>query len=278
MDDILILGATGKTGRRIVRRLRSAGRTVRAASRTAGDITFDLNDPATWTAALDGVTAVYLLEPNRSPHPDGQAPLPRFVSQAVSSGVLRLVLLSAYGVGDAGDENPLKAVEQAVRDSGAEWTILRPGWFAQNFSESFWRPGILSGTLTLPTGDGRTAFIDAEDIAEIAASALTDARHAGRIYQLTGPRAISVGEAVELIGKATSRTIRHVDVAPETFVEYQIAAGVPADAARLLTSLLVAVRDGHGAEVSDGVQQALGRPPRTFEDFVSEAAATGAWD
>ncbi|MFB4304364.1 NAD(P)H-binding protein [Actinomadura sp. NTSP31] len=278
MDDILILGATGKTGRRIVRRLKTAGRTVRAASRTGGDTTLDLDDPATWTAALDGVTAVYLLEPNRSPQPDGQGPLPRFVAEAVSAGVRRLVLLSAHGVGEAGDDHPLKAAEQAVRDSGADWTILRPGWFAQNFSESFWRPGILSGALALPTGDGRTPFIDAEDIAEVAEAALTDTRHSGRTYQLTGPRAISVGEAVDLIGKATGRTIRHVDVAPEIFTEHQIAAGVPAEAARLLTGLLVDIRDGHGAEISDGVERALGRTPRTFEDFVAEAAAAGHWD
>ncbi|WP_344263198.1 NAD(P)H-binding protein [Actinomadura napierensis] len=278
MDDILILGATGKTGRRIVRRLKTAGRTVRAASRTGGDTTFDLNDPVTWPPALDGVTAVYLLEPNRGPHPDGQGPVSRFVAEAVSAGVQRLVLLSAHGVGEAGDDHPLKAAEQAVRDSGTDWTILRPGWFAQNFSESFWRPGILNGTVALPTGDGRTPFIDAEDIAEVAEAALTDARHSGQIYQLTGPRALSVGEAVDLIGRATGRTIRHVDVAPETFTEHQIAAGVPADAARILTGLLVDIRDGHGAEISDGVDQALGRPPRTFEDFVAEAAAAGHWD
>ncbi|GAA2611823.1 NAD(P)H-binding protein [Actinomadura fulvescens] len=276
MTDILILGGTGKTGRRIARRLRAADRLVRTASRTSGDVRLDLDDPATWPPALDGVTAAYLVEPNPLANLDHR--LPRLVTEAVAAGVRRLVLLSAHGVGEADDRHPLKAAEQAVRESGVDWTILRPTWFSQNFSEDFYLPGIQEGTLALPTGDGRTPFIDAEDIAEVSAAALTEDRHSGRTYQLTGPRAISFGEAVDLIGKATGRTIHHVDIAPEEFVERQVAQGVPRDGARLLTGLYAAIRDGWAAELSDGVQRALGRPPRPFEDYVDETAATGHWN
>ncbi|MFI6600190.1 NAD(P)H-binding protein [Nonomuraea sp. NPDC050536] len=274
MKDILILGGTGKTGRRIVQRLHSAGLPVRTASRSSG---FDLGDPDTWASAFDGVTAAYLVEPDLRAGVDRQARFPRLVTEAVGAGVRRLVLLSAHDVGKAGDDHPLKAAEQAVRDSGAAWTILRPTWFSQNFSEAFFLPGILHGTLALPTGDGRTPFVDAEDIAAVAASALTEERHDGQEYQLTGPRAISFGEAADLIGRATGRTIRHLDVDPDSYVERRVAEGVPRDVALLLTDLLVSVRDGGSAALSDGVERALSRPPRPFEEYVAEAAAAGSF-
>jgi uncharacterized protein YbjT (DUF2867 family) len=275
MQNILIVGGTGKTGRRIIRRLRAAGRPVRTASRTGGDIAFDLVDPTTWAPALEGVTAVYVVEPNLQASGDR---IPRFVAEAVAAGVRRLVLLSAGGVGEADDRHPLKAAEQAVRASGLDWTILRPDWFSQNFSEGPWLPGVLAGTLSLPTGEGRTPFIDAEDIAEVASAALTEDHHRGRIYQLTGPRAISFGEAADLIGKATGRTIRYADVAPEAHIERQVANGIPPDIARLLTGILVAIRDGSAPEATDGVERALGRAARPFEDYVTETAATGLWN
>jgi uncharacterized protein YbjT (DUF2867 family) len=278
MENTLVLGATGKTGRRIVRRLRAAGHSVRTASRTGSDVAVDLGDPATWPAALDGATAVYLLEPVLDPVPDRDARIPKFVADAVSAGVQRLVLLSAYGVGEATDDHPLKSAERAVRESGIDWTILRPGWFAQNFSESYWKPWVLSGTLAVPTGDGRAPFVDAEDIAEVAAAALTDDRHNGRTYQLTGPRAISFAEAAELIGKASGREVRHVDVTPEAFAERLASNGVHPDAARMLAGLLADIRDDRQATVSDGVERALGRPARPFEDYVAEAAAAGHWN
>ncbi len=270
MKNILILGGTGKTGRRVASRLKD---TARTASRTGGDVPFDLDDPATWAPALDGVTAAYVVEPETW---KGATRVPRFVAEAVTAGVERVVLLSAPGADD--DGHPLKAVEQAVRGSGAGWTILRPTWFAQNFSESFWLPGVLGGTLAMPTGDARTPFVDAEDIADVAVAALTEDRHDGQVYELTGPRAIGFGEAADLIGRATGRTIGYADVDPEVFVERQVADGIPAPVARMLTGLLVAIRDGGGGVPTDGVERALGRPARPFEDYVTEAAAAGRWD
>ncbi|MFF7357057.1 SDR family oxidoreductase [Streptomyces filipinensis] len=275
MKNILILGGTGKTGSRIARQLKAAGRPVRTASRTGGDIRFDLDDPATWEPALDGAGAAYLVEPGLRPGADRQARLPRFVTEAVTAGVRRLVLLSAPRAGEQG--HPLHAVEQAVRGSGVDWVILRPNWFSQNFSEGPWRPGVLAGSLAVPTGDGRTPFVDAEDIAEVAAAALTEDRHSGRIYALTGPRAISFGEAAHLIARATGRRVQHVDVDPDTFVRRQVAAGASPAVARLFADILMAIGRGSGAALSDGVQRALGRPPRPFEDFVTEAAAAGHW-
>jgi uncharacterized protein YbjT (DUF2867 family) len=275
MVNILVLGGTGKTGSRIARRLKAAGRPVRTASRTGGDIPFDLDVPASWAPALDGVTAAYLVEPNLQQSADRQARMPRFVAEAVEAGVRRLVLLSAPRADEA--DHPLHAVEQAVRGSGVDWTVLHPNWFSQNFGEGPWRPGVLAGTLALPTGDGRTPFVDAEDIAEVAVAALTEDRHSGETYRLTGPQVIGFGEAADLIKVATGRTVRHLDIDPDVFVDRMVAAGAPAAVARLLTGLLVDIREGRGEGVCDGVERALGRPPRSFDDYVAEAAAAGCW-
>jgi uncharacterized protein YbjT (DUF2867 family) len=257
----LILGGTGKTGRRVAHRVGQA----RIASRRNG---FDLGAPASWAPALDGVTAVYLVEPDLQAGPR----LPRFVTDAVAAGARRLVLLSAPRAGE--ESHPLHAAERAVRESGAGWTILRPNWFAQNFSEGPWAQGIRDGVLTLPTGDGRAPFVDAEDIAEVAAAALTGDRHHGEVYELTGPRAVSFGEAVDLIARAAGRTIEHADVDPEVFIERQTACGVPENVARLLTGLLTDLRDGRPTDLGDGVERALGRPPRSFEDFAAGTSWT----
>ncbi|MFC8723360.1 NAD(P)H-binding protein [Kitasatospora sp. NPDC057198] len=279
MNRILVLGGTGTTGRRVARRLTAQGHPVRTAARSGADHRLDLDDPAGWAPALDRVGALYLVEPELRPATDRRERLPLLVEHAVAAGVRRLVLLSAHGVGEADDSHPLKAAERAVQDSGADWTILRPGWFAQNFSETFWRPAVLSGVLALPTGDGRTAFVDAEDIAEVAAAALAENgdRHAGRAYQLTGPRAIGFGEAADLISATTGRPVRHQDVTAEEFVAASTAHGVPAGAARRLAGLLTDLREGRGAEVFDGVEEALGRPARSFEAHVAEASAAGCW-
>jgi uncharacterized protein YbjT (DUF2867 family) len=252
---ILIVGGSGKTGRRVARRL--AGHDVRAVSRATG---FDLADPKTWV--LDGITAAYLVVPM------GEPLAGRFVGEVVAAGARRLVLLSAPAAGAVG--HPLHAAEQAVRGADAEWTVLRPSWFAQNFSEAFWLPGILAGDLAVP--DGRVPFVDAEDIAAVAVAALTEDGHHGRVYDLTGPRALSFGEATAVIGQATGRTIRHVDVDPEVHIGRQVAQGMPPAVARLLTD---ALRDH--AEPADGVPRALGRSATSFEEFVVRTAAEGCW-
>lgn len=274
MKNFLILGGTGKTGRRIASRLTAAGHQVRTASRTGGDVRLDLDDPATHAPALAGITAAYLLEPG-SVGGDTQR-MAGLVDAAVAAGVSRLVLLSAPGADS--DHHPLHATEQAVRRSGLEWTVLRPGWFAQNFSEDFWLPAVRSGTLALPAGDGRVPFIDAEDIADVAVAALTEDRHAGQVYELTGPRALGFGEAAELIAAASGRPLRYIAVTPEAFREQQIANGVAPKAAERMADLVARGSTGAFEGLTDGVEKAIGRAPRRFEDFVVAAAATGCWN
>ncbi|MFB7398974.1 NAD(P)H-binding protein [Streptomyces rubiginosohelvolus] len=276
---VLVTGGTGKTGRRVVARLRELGVETRAASRS-GETPFDWADPTTWQAALDGVTAVYITPLDASP-----SPTPAFVEQAVASGVRRLVLLSARGVDVPGYFGAAHEVggphgegERAVRASGVTWTILRPGWFSQNFSEGVFLDGVRDGELALPTGDGRAAFIDADDIADVAVAALTEDGHAGEEYGLSGPRALGIADVLDEIAKETGKRAAYVPVDASAFRAGLVAdQGFTDQEAGLWTDALEPITTSREAPVLDGVRRALGRDPRDFADFVREAAARGVW-
>lgn len=269
-DTTLVLGATGKTGRRVAQRLTDRGMRVRLGSR-AGSPPFDWNDRSTWGPVVDGVSRAYI-----SYFPDIAVPgavetLGTFADLAVRQGVSRLVLLAGRGEAEA------ERAEEAVRDSGADLTIVRATWFAQNFSEGFMRDAILSGVLALPAGDTPEPFVDADDIADVAVAALTDDRHIGRLYELTGPRALTFAEAVAEISRASGRDVRYQPVSLDEFATAMSAQGLPADVVGLVRYLFSEVLDGRNSHTTDGVQRALGRTPRDFRDYARDAAASGAW-
>ncbi|MFJ9621181.1 NAD(P)H-binding protein [Streptomyces sp. NPDC101181] len=275
---VLVVGGTGKTGRRVVARLRERGVETRAASRS-GDTPFDWQDRTTWQTALDGAAALFVVPLDASP-----SPTPALIEQAVASGVRRIVLLSARGVDTPGyfgpDQDgggPHGEGEQAVRAAGVPWTILRPGWFAQNFDEGAFLPGVRGGTLALPTGDGRAAFVDADDIADVAVAALTEDGHTGEVYELSGPRALSIPEALEEIAKESGVRAAFVSIDESTFRDGLLSQGVSEVEANLWTGALRPIAASREAVVLDGVRRALGREPRDFTDFVRDAAARGAW-
>jgi uncharacterized protein YbjT (DUF2867 family) len=265
----LVLGGTGKTGRRVVERLEARGLPVRVGSR-AGKPPFDWEDRATWAPVLDGVSSVYVTH-YLDALPGAAETVGAFAEQAVASGATRLVLLSGRG------EREAELVEQAVRDSGAELTILRSTWFSQNFSESYFRDFVLEGEVPLPAGDTPEPFVDADDIADVAIAALTDDRHIGQLYELTGPRLLSFADAVWEITEATGREIRYLPISLDAFASEMAAQGVPDDVVDLLTYLFSEVLDGRNAHLADGVERALGRQPRDFRAYVRGAAATGVW-
>ncbi|MET8748173.1 hypothetical protein [Streptomyces sp. NPDC004728] len=165
--------------------------------------------------------------------------------------------------------------ESAVHDSGIAWTILRPAWFAQNFSEGIFRDAILADELRLPAGDGAASFVDAEDIAAVAVAALTEDGHCGQIYELSGPRALTIAEAVAEISKATGRDIRYVPLSPAEFVAELTGQGWSAAEAEDYAEAMNPIRRGLDSHISDGVQRALRRRPRDFTDYVR--ASAGAW-
>jgi uncharacterized protein YbjT (DUF2867 family) len=277
MSEILVLGATGKTGRRTTRHLTAGGHAVRAAARTPGDpapgvtpVRFDWSDPATYDAALAGADAVYVIPPAfRLDHPPLIASL---LERARRAGVRRAVLLGARG-GQLDPSSPLARAEAALRDSGLEWSVVRPTWFMQNFTEGFFRPGLdATSELVAPAGDGATPFVDADDIAAVVAAALTDARHAGRAYDLSGPAARTFAEAAAVLGEHAGREVRYVDADPAGWERGAVAAGVPADYAGLLGALFGLIRAGQDAAVSDGVRRALGREPTSLEAWADREA------
>jgi uncharacterized protein YbjT (DUF2867 family) len=268
---VLVLGGTGKVGRRIAARLTDRGVPVRIGARTAAPA-FDWNDPATWRKVLNGVQNVFISYAPDIAVPGAPQAVAEFTQQAAAQGVARVVLLSGRGEPEA------EAAERLVQDGPLPWTILRCSWFAQNFSEAFWLHEVRKGTLSLPTGDGRTAFVDAEDIADVAVAALTQAGHAGRVYELTGPRLLRFGEAADEIARASGRPVRFVPVTIGQFAAAMREQSVPGDVVSLMTYLFTEVLDGRNARLADGVQRALGREPRDFGDYARRTAAAGIWD
>jgi uncharacterized protein YbjT (DUF2867 family) len=270
-DTTLVIGGTGKTGRRVVQRLRERGLPVRSASR-ASEPPFDWEDPATWGPALRGASSAYVSFFPDLAVPGAPEAIAALARQALGLGVRRLVLLSGRGEVDA------QRAEQALQASGADWTIVRCSWFDQNFSEGYLLEPVLAGEVALPVGDVPEPFVDADDVADVAVAALTEDGHAGQVYELTGPRLLTFAEAVEGIGRAIGRDLRFIPVAIDDYEAGLAAHGVPADVAGLLRYLFTEVLDGRNAALADGVQRALGREPRDFAAYARDAAATGVWD
>ncbi|SAK63400.1 NmrA-like protein [Caballeronia arationis] len=268
---ILVLGSTGKTGRRVAQRLAALDLPVRHGSRS-GSPPFHWDAPETWAPALRGVGAAYV-----SYFPDLAAAgatdaIQSFTDLAVKSGVRRLVLLSGRS------EIEAEQCEEIVRQSGVEWTLVRASWFAQNFSETHFLEPILAGELALPVADIGEPFVDVDDIADVAVAALTEEGHVGRLYELTGPRLLTFAEAVAEIARASGRPIRFARVPMEDYVAALDAAGLPPDMIDLIRYLFTEVLDGRNACVTDGVSRALGRPARDFGEYARKTAATGVWD
>ena len=265
----LITGGTGKTGRRVAQRLTSAGHAVRLGSRS-GDIPFDWDDELTWAPALDGCRSAYITFAPDLAFPGAADTVAAFAKTAVERGATRLVLLS--GRGEAGAQ----LAEQRLAESGADWTVVRCAFFAQNFSETFWLESVQAGELVLP-GNTLEPILDLEDVADVATAALTDERHVGEAYDCTGPRLVSFDEAMDEITRAIGRDVSFRTVSPVEFAAGLVEGGVPGPDADELTSLFVGILDGHNSSLSDGVRRAIGREPHDFAEYVRRTAATGAW-
>lgn len=267
---ILVLGATGKTGSRVAARLQQLEIPVRAGHRRAA-IPFDWQNSTTWHTALQGVKKLYL-----SFQPDLAVPgaidtLEHFCQQAVNRGVQKIVLLSGRG------EDEARQAEDVVKNSGADWTVLRASWFMQNFSESFILDDLLNGQVYLPPGEIPEPFIDAEDIADAAVAALTQPGHSNTLYELSGSRLMTFAQAVGEIALASGREIHYQQVPVADYVDYLREAQLPAEMIALLEYLFSTVLDGRNASVTDGIQRSLGRAPRDFSAYIADTAASGVW-
>jgi uncharacterized protein YbjT (DUF2867 family) len=268
-NTILVIGSTGKTGKRVANQLEARGIPVRHGSRSA-DVPFDWENPQTWAPALDGVDKVYLTYYPDLAVPGSVDAVQQLTSLAKEAGVGRLVLLSGR------NEVEAERAEDVVKACGLDWTIVRCAFFAQNFSEGAWLEEVLAGTVSLPVRDVQEPFVDTDDIADVVVAALTEDRHVGQLYELTGPRLLSFGEAVAEVAAASGREISFVSVSIDDYVAMLAEYGMPQDFIWLLNHLFTEVL-GSKAQLADGVQRALGRDPKDFADYARETAATGVW-
>jgi uncharacterized protein YbjT (DUF2867 family) len=267
----LVIGGTGKTGRRVAERLLALGRETRIASRSTTPA-FDWNDQSTWGVALAGVSAAYITYAPDLAIPGAAAAIRALVALAVEKGVQRLVLLSGRG------EEEAQACERIVQESGVTWTIVRAGWFNQNFSEGEFLGMVLDGAITLPAANIPEPFVDVEDIAQVAVAALTEAGHDNEVYEVTGPRLLTFTEVAREISEATGREVRFVQVSREAFAEAAAESGAPDGVVWLLNYLFETVLDGRNAHLGDGVQRALGREPMDFADYARRIGTLGTWN
>lgn len=266
----LVIGGTGKTGKRVAERLAAAGRSVRIGSRSSVPA-FDWDREEGWNAALDGVSSIYITYSPDLAMPGATDAIRALVWRAKLQGVERLVLLSGRG------EKEAQACEQIVQDSGLEWTIVRASWFNQNFSEGAFIEMVLSGAITLPAGNTPEPFVDVDDIADVAAAAILEDGHDGEIYEVTGPRLMTMAEIAAELSAATGREIAYIDVPHDGFIEELTGSGAPEDVVWMLDYLFSTVLDGRNAHLTDGVERALGRRPKDFADYARQVAATGLW-
>ena len=268
---ILIIGKNAKTGQRVDRRLQALGYTTRAVSRSTSPA-FDWEDPNTWSAALEGTESAYVTFYPDLAIPTAEQATRDFVELAKVSGLRHIVMLS--GRGEAGAER----AEAVLEASGLDWNIVRANWFMQNFSESFMIEGILSGQLMLPASDIVEPFVDVDDIADVAVSALTRPELRNRLFEVSGPRALTFGQCAAEISEAVGYPVNYTQIPIEDFIQVLRVQGAPDEVIWLMRELFTVVFDGRNSSPTSGVEDALGRPATDFSEYVQKVVATGAWE
>ncbi|MFG2041622.1 NmrA family NAD(P)-binding protein [Dactylosporangium sp. NPDC048998] len=267
----LVLGGSGRTGSLVAKHLADRGARVRTGSRHGSDLLFDWDNPATYTDALAGADRVYLVTPvMRVRYADQVA---AFLDRAEAAGVRHVTLLSTYNGDRAPREIDVAAVETDLAGREAfTHSILRPAWVMQNFTDD--HLPVINGTLCVPSGGGTEAFVDAADIAAVAAETLLNPdAHAGARYALTGPQAITFDDVAATIAAVSGHPVVYQDLDQETWINGAVAAGVPADYAAMLRWLTGAIIAGTGSTPTNDIETVTGRPPTSFEAFARRAAA-----
>jgi uncharacterized protein YbjT (DUF2867 family) len=268
---ILVLGGSGRTGSLLAKQLSVGGSKVRSASRHGSQFHFDWDDVDTYEGALSGIDRVYLVAPTMRVR--YVEPVAKFLDLAEAAGVSHVTLLSAFNGDQAPEEIDVAAVEvEVARRRGLTHTILRPAWVMQNFADQ--HLPIVENLLVVPSGGGAEAFVDALDIAEVAAATLLKPdEHAGATYLLTGPQAITFDEAARTIASVSGRPIKYLDCDQETWINGAVAAGVPPDYAEMLRWLTGSIISGSGSTPTGDVAAVIGRPATSFEEFALRNAA-----
>lgn len=266
----LVLGGTGKTGRKVAERLTELGESVHIGSRNE-DPPFDWENPDTWAVALVGIDKIYITFQPDLAVPGAQETIEQFTSQAVVNGTQKMVLLSGRG------EKEAQLCEQIVMGAGADWTIVRADWFNQNFSESFFLDPILAGHLALPKGNVKIPFVDTDDIADVVVASLLNDKHNGKIHELTGPRLLTFGQAAKEISTATGRNIAFHSLTMDEYKAMLREHQVPEDYIWLINYLFTEVLDGRNSSITNDIEKVLGRKAKDFSEYAQETAEAGMW-
>lgn len=271
-SNILVLGGTGKTGRRIVDRLNRLGHNVRIGSRSESP-SFDWHDPAGWPTVLEGMEKVYITYQPDLAVPGAKEAITNLVRTAREQDIQKLVLLSGKGEVEA------ERCEQIVLNSGIDSTIIRASWFNQNFSESFFLDPIQQGVVALPKAHLKAPYVDANDLADAAVAVLLNDGHKGQIYELTGPRLLSFEEVIAEIAEASGRNLQFIPISLPEYVNAMREMGLPDDYIWLIEYLFTEVLDNEENQiVTNAIETLLGRPPVDFSEFVAETVKTGVWN
>ena len=269
--NVLVIGGTGKTGRKVVQQLQSLDQNVRIGSRS-GQPPFDWQRPDTWRTALEGMDKVYITFQPDLAVPGALDAIEELVKIAKQCGISKLVLLSGKG------EREAELCEQVVIHSGIDYTIVRASWFMQNFSESFLLEPIQAGHVALPKVDAKVPYVDTGDIAEVVVASLMNEEHNGKTYELTGPRLLTFKEVVEEIGVASGRNINFTPITLPAYINTLKEVGVDSDYVWLINYLFSEVLDAPGNDViSNDIEKVLGRKARDFSEYAQVNAATGVW-
>lgn len=267
---ILVIGKTAKTGSRVNQRLQALGYPTRGVSRSSSP-DFNWEDSTTWREAMKGVKSAYVTFYPDLAIPTAQDTIKEFVAVAKDAGLEHLVLLS--GRGEQGAEH----AETVLMNSGLDWNVVRASWFMQNFSEGFMIDGIVNGELMLPAGNIAEPFIDIDDIADVAVAALTRPELRNRLFEVSGPRAMTFTQCVAEISEAVGYPITYHQVTIDEFLNALRDQGLPEDVLWLMNELFTVVFDGRNSNPATGVEEALGRPATDFSEYVRKVMATGAW-
>ena len=271
-SNILVIGGTGKTGRRVVEKLNLRNQKVRIGTR-GNDPAFDWDNPSTYADALKGMDKVYIVYYPDLAVPGAKEAIQTLVEAAKNEGLEKVVLLSGKG------EREAELCEQIVMRSGIAYTIVRASWFMQNFSESFFLDPILAGHVALPQSKAQVPYVHADDIAEVVVESLLNEVHNGHIYELTGPRTLTFPEVIDAIAKASGREINFSSSSLEEYVEMLEKLGVPEDYIWLINYLFSNVLAAPGNNVVTGdIEKVLGRKPKDFNEYTKETAKTGIWN
>lgn len=270
--NILVIGGTGKTGRRVVEQLQKKGIEPRIGSRSATP-SFDWDNKDTWVEALNDIEKMYVTYYPDLAVPGAKKAIESLSYLAKEMGVKKMVLLSGKGEAEA------EACEKIVMGSGIDYTIVRASWFNQNWSESFFLEPILSGEVALPMSDVLIPFVDANDIAEVVATVLLDDNYNGKIVEVTGPELITFKDIVNTISKISNRTMNLYDITLEQYVEGMKQMQLPEDVVWLIEYLFSHVlTNPENQKITNGIEEVLGRKAKTFLEYAEETAKTEVWN